>query len=134
MKTFITLFYDYAYTGKGLKVEEVVIGGPLDKVASKIRAGHVIEKIDGIAITESMDFYQLLNRKTGILTLLSMYCPDSSKRWEEIVKPMGGWRTLDGKFCENNQMEPDIRVPLEPSVMTGGRDQQIEAAVKELMK
>ena len=25
-------------------------------------------------------------------------------------------------------------VPLEPAVMTGGRDQQIEAAVKELMK
>jgi hypothetical protein len=31
-------------------------------------------------------------------------------------------------------MEPDIKVPLEPDVMTRGRDQQIEAAVKELMK
>ena len=48
--------------------------------------------------------------------------------------PMGGWRTSDGKFCENNQMEPDIKVRLEPVVMTSGRDQQIEAAVKELMK
>ena len=289
------LFYDYAYTGKGLKVAEVIIGGPVDKAASKIRAGHVIEKIDGVALTDSLDFYQLLNRKTGKLALLSMFAPDSSKRWEEIVKPislgaenqllyqrwvrnrraeteklsggklgyvhvrsmndrsmrvmveealgrniskdaiivdtrfngggniheelsdfltgeryidviphgqyigyeprnkwikpsivimsesnysdahlfpvaykikgdgktlgmpvpgtgtfvwwerqidrslvfgipMGGWRTLDGKFCENNQMEPDIQVPLEPAVMTGGRDQQIEAAVKELMK
>ena len=61
--------------------------------------------------------------------------------WEQQIDPslvfgipMGGWRTLDGKFCENNQMEPDIRVPLEPAVMTSGRDQQIEAAVKELMK
>lgn len=27
-----------------------------------------------------------------------------------------------------------IRVPLEPAVMIGGRNQQIEAAVKELMK
>jgi C-terminal processing protease CtpA/Prc len=48
--------------------------------------------------------------------------------------PMGGWRTPDGKFCENNQLEPDIRVSNEPGIMTAGRDQQIEAAVRELMK
>ncbi len=289
------LLYDYSYTGKGLKVAEVLIGGPADKAASKIASGHILEKIDGIALTDSMDFYRLLNRKEGKLVLLSVYAPDSGKRWEEIIKPlslgdenqilydrwvrnrraeterlsggrigyvhvramndasmrvmveealgrninkdaiivdtrfngggniheelsdfltakkyfdvvphgqligyeprnkwikpsivimgegnysdahlfpvayklkgegktlgmpvpgtgtfvwwekqidpsltfgipMGGWRTPDGKFCENNQMEPDIRVPLDPSVMTVGRDQQIEAAVKELMK
>jgi C-terminal processing protease CtpA/Prc len=51
--------------------------------------------------------------------------------------PMGGWRPLDGKssaFAENNQTEPDIRVANEPDIMASGRDQQIEAAVKELMK
>ena len=32
--------------------------------------------------------------------------------------PMGGWRTPDGKFCENNQMEPDIKVRNEPDMMT----------------
>jgi C-terminal processing protease CtpA/Prc len=48
--------------------------------------------------------------------------------------PMGGWRTPDGKFCENNQMEPDIRVPNDPGILSSGRDQQIEEAVKELMK
>jgi hypothetical protein len=31
-------------------------------------------------------------------------------------------------------MEPDIMVRNEPDVMASGRDQQIEAAVKELMK
>ena len=29
------LFYDYDYTGKGLKVAEVIVGGPLDKAAVK---------------------------------------------------------------------------------------------------
>jgi Tol biopolymer transport system component/C-terminal processing protease CtpA/Prc len=47
--------------------------------------------------------------------------------------PMGGWRLPDGRFAENNQMEPDIKVRNEPDVMTGGRDQQIEAAVTELL-
>jgi hypothetical protein len=46
---------------------------------------------------------------------------------------MGGWRLPDGRFAENNQMEPDIKVRNEPDVMTGGRDQQIEAAVRELL-
>jgi tricorn protease len=48
--------------------------------------------------------------------------------------PMGGWRTPDGKFCENNQLEPDIKVRNEPDVLAAGRDQQIEAAVAELLK
>jgi C-terminal processing protease CtpA/Prc len=48
--------------------------------------------------------------------------------------PMGGWRTPDGKFCENNQMEPDVKVANEPAVMTAGRDQQIEAAVTLLLE
>ncbi len=35
--------------------------------------------------------------------------------------------------CENNQLEPDIRVKNDPDrVMSAGRDQQIEAAVREL--
>jgi tricorn protease len=37
-------------------------------------------------------------------------------------------------LCENNQLEPDILVKNDPDVMSAGRDQQIEAAVKELLK
>jgi tricorn protease len=289
------ILYDYSYAGDGVKVAEVVEGGPLDMASSTVRAGDIIEKIDGVPLTASMDFYQLLNRKAGKLTLLSVYSPDHDSRWEESVKPvsggeesellyrrwvrnrrsevaklsggkvgyvhvramndesmrtvfeealgrnletkaiivdtrfngggniheqlsdfltgkkymdivphgqyigsepydkwmkpsivligesnysdahlfpvayklkgagktlgmpvpgtgtfvwwetqidptlvygipMGGWRTPDGKFCENNQMEPDIRVRNESDVISGGRDEQIEAAVKELLK
>ena len=48
--------------------------------------------------------------------------------------PMGGWRGPDGKFCENNQLEPDIKVANDPAILSSGHDQQIEAAVKEMMK
>jgi hypothetical protein len=47
---------------------------------------------------------------------------------------MGGWRTPEGYFEEGHQLEPDIRVRNEPDLLSAGRDQQIEAAVKELMK
>ncbi len=289
------IFYDYDYSGPGYKIAEVVEGGPLDKAGSKVKAGCVIEKIDGETIADTLDFYSLLNRKTGKLTLLSLFNPANGERWEESLKPcsaqeanellyrrwvknrrleterlsggkigyihvrsmddgsmrtvfeealgrnfgkraiiidtrfngggniheqlsdflsgkkyidivphgqyigsepydkwvkpsivligesnysdahlfpvayklkntgktlgmpvpgtgtfvwweaqidptlvygipMGGWRTPDGKFCENNQMEPDIRVPNDPGILSSGRDQQIEEAVKELMK
>jgi C-terminal processing protease CtpA/Prc len=288
------LFYDYSYNGNGLKVAEVILGGATDKASSKIRAGSIIEKIDGQP-TDSIDFYQMLNRKAGKLTLLSVYDPATKARWDESVKPvslgaenellykrwvknrreevdklsngkigyihvrsmddasmrtvfeealglniekdaiivdtrfngggniheqlsdflsgkkyidiiphgqyigsepsdkwikpsivligesnysdahlfpvayklkgvgktlgmpvpgtgtfvwwetqidptiyfgipMGGWRTQDGKFCENNQMEPDMKVRNEPDIISQGRDQQIEAAVQELLK
>ncbi|NOU45534.1 MAG: peptidase S41 [Bacteroidales bacterium] len=289
------LFYDYDFKGPGVKIAEVIAGGPADKAASKVKAGYIIEKIDGEMITDSIDFYSLLNRKTGKLSLISVYNPETGERFDESLKPvgigetnellynrwvknrrdevdrlsggkigyvhvrsmddasmrvvfeealgrnfekkalivdtrfngggniheqlsdflsgkkymdiiphgqyigsepydkwvkpsivligescysdahlfpvayklkevgktlgmpvpgtgtfvwweaqidptlvfgipMGGWRAPDGKFCENNQLEPDIRVVNEPGILYSGRDQQIEEAVKELLK
>ena len=48
--------------------------------------------------------------------------------------PMGGWRPLGQPFLENNQLEPDIKVQNKPGIMAIGRDQQIEEAVKSLLK
>ncbi|MCX6922081.1 MAG: S41 family peptidase [Verrucomicrobia bacterium] len=289
------VLYDLEFKGPGMKVAEVVAGGPLDKASSKIRAGHIIEAIDGQPVGSDIDFPRLLNRKAGKLTLLSVFDPAQDTRWDESIKPitggeesellykrwvknrrkevaelsqgkigyvhvramndasmrtvfeealgrnlekkaiivdtrfngggniheqlsdflsgkkyldvvphgqyigsepldkwtkpsivlmgecnysdahlfpvayklkglgktlgmpvpgtgtfvwweaqidpslvfgipMGGWRTPDGKFCENNQLEPDIKVQNEPDVLAAGRDQQIEAAVAELLK
>jgi tricorn protease len=36
------LLYDYAYTGDGVKVAEVLQGGPVDLAASTIKTGHII--------------------------------------------------------------------------------------------
>ena len=82
------LLYDETYTGNGLKVTEIISGGPLDKAGSKLKAGYIIEKIDGEAITDNIDWAKLLNRKAGKNTLLSIYDPAGS-RWEETVKPIG---------------------------------------------
>lgn len=289
------LFYDDAFTGGGLKVDEVVAGGPCDRAAVKLRAGHVIEKIDGQPVAADGDWVRMLNRRVGHRVLLSVLDPASGKRWDDEVRPinggeesellykrwvrnrrdevtrlsggkvgyvhvramndasmrhafeealgrnlgcealivdtrfngggniheqlsdflngeayfdivphgqyvgsesydkwnkpsicvmgesnysdahlfpvayktkgagrtlgmpvpgtgtfvwwerqidptlrfgipMGGWRGPDGKFCENTQLEPDVLVRNEPDVLTKGRDQQLEAAVRELLK
>ena len=82
------IFLDYGYKGRGLKIAEVIDGGPLDKSWSKIRAGVVLEMIDGEAISDSVDHYKYLNRKAGKLTLLSLYDPATGQRWEETTKPV----------------------------------------------
>ncbi|MFI5186835.1 MAG: S41 family peptidase [Chitinophagales bacterium] len=82
------IFYDYNYKGNGLKVQEIIDDGPLDKASSKIKAGCIIEKIDGDPITDSVDHYKYLNRKENKYTLLSVFNPATNARWEEAVKPI----------------------------------------------
>ncbi len=82
------LLYDYEHSGNGLKVAEIIKGGPLDKATAKLKANDIIEKIDGQAITPDIDFYQLLNRKADNYVLLSVYDPLKNSRWEEVVKPI----------------------------------------------
>lgn len=82
------ILYDYSHTKNGVKVAEVLNGGPLDKAMSKVKSGNIIEKIDGQTISPSMDFYQLLNRKEGKNILLSVHDPKNNARWDEVVKPI----------------------------------------------
>ncbi len=60
--------------------------------------------------------------------------------WEGL--PLGGYwgvvpisaKNKKGEWLENNQTEPDILVVNEPEVISAGRDQQLERAIKELLK
>jgi hypothetical protein len=45
-----------------------------------------------------------------------------------------GTLSTTGKYLENSQTEPDIKVMNEYPVVITGKDQQLEAAVAELMK
>lgn len=82
------LFYDESSKENGLRITEVITGGPLDKADSKVKAGHVIEKIDGAVLDLDMDWNKTLNRKAGKNILLALYDPKSGERWEESVKPI----------------------------------------------
>ncbi|HPF52206.1 MAG TPA: S41 family peptidase [Draconibacterium sp.] len=82
------LLYDYSPIDRGLKIAEVLKEGPADKATSKIKAGTILEKIDGNELTKSIDFYQFLNRRAGENVLLDLYNPESKERWQEVVKPI----------------------------------------------
>lgn len=82
------LLYDWDYKGDGLQIAEVVEKGPFDNARTKVRAGHVIEQINGKAITPETDFPALLNGLAKKKTLVSLYDPQTGKRWEEVVLPI----------------------------------------------
>ena len=50
------LLYDWNHNGKGLLISEVVEKGPFDHARSKVKAGNIIEKIDGQEITPESDY------------------------------------------------------------------------------
>ena len=59
------VLYDLDYAGDGLKIKEVVKGGALYIQDPEIKAGDIIEAIDGVKITAGMDWYGLLKQKAG---------------------------------------------------------------------
>ncbi len=83
------LLFDWQFEGKeGLRIAEVVEKGPFDHANSKVKAGHIIEKIDGEPITATMDYAALLNKKAKKKTLVSIYDPATKSRWDEVVMPI----------------------------------------------
>jgi C-terminal processing protease CtpA/Prc len=80
------IFFDYNHTGNGVKIDEVIAGGPLDKAGFNVKPGTVILAIDGDTITTNMDWAKLLNRKSGKNVLLTL--DENGKTRELVVKPI----------------------------------------------
>ena len=222
------VIYDYDYEGDGLKIAEVLPGGALNLADSEIKAGDIIESIDGQPIKAGESWFGLLRNKAGkkvaivvkkgkkdVELFIEPGYSESSlmyRRWvkqrEEMTDKMsggkvgythvqgmdspsfrtvyskllgkyraadaavvdtrhngGGWLHDDlatflsgkeyitqingmvfgipqvgsfglkeGKYLENQQIEPDIKVDNDPASVLRGEDKQLEAAVKEMMK
>lgn len=82
------MFYDDTYTGDGLKVKEIIEKSPLTLKKNDVKAGCILEKIDGTAITKDMDYYPLLEGKAGKKVLLSFYDPQGGKRFDVTIKAL----------------------------------------------
>jgi tricorn protease len=102
------IFYDQAYKGIGVKVDEVVKDGPLDKAGMNVKPGMIIQAIDGETIAPDRDLPQFLNRKAGRKTLLSV--ADGARTFEVVVKPVTPGeenRLLYARWVRRNQEEVD---------------------------
>ncbi|MGD1959204.1 MAG: S41 family peptidase [Fulvivirga sp.] len=82
------IFMDYTYAGNGIKITEVIKGGPLDKAKYKLKASMIIEKIDGETVLTTRDVSSYLNRKADKFTLLELLDPTDNSRQQITVKPI----------------------------------------------
>ena len=82
------LLYDYTTGGNGLKVDDIIAGGPFDSEHTKMKKGDVIDKIDGVAITEADDWAKLLNHTAGKFTQINFHDPKTGGQFQETVKPI----------------------------------------------
>ncbi|TPV32812.1 peptidase S41 [Paucihalobacter ruber] len=104
------IFIDYAHKTNGIKIAEVIKGGPLDKAELMIRSGTIIEKIDGEMITADKDVAQYLNRKADKFTLLELLDPKTNTRQQVTVKPITlehESQLLYKRWVKKNQDEVD---------------------------
>ncbi len=87
--------------------------------------------------------YAWTYKKLGIGPLVGMPTPGTCTfaGWESLqdglrwgVPGLGVKDVTTGRYLENWETEPDIRVRNEPAVVSRGLDQQLEAAVRELLR
>jgi tricorn protease len=104
------IFMDYDHQAEGIKIKEVLKGGPLDKAGFTITPGMIIDKIDGEPILPNRDYAQYLNRKADKFTLLEIVDPKNSERKQYTVKPISLGdenRLLYKRWVKRNQAEVD---------------------------
>lgn len=95
----------FSLNSKGIVVEEIMKGSPLDRFDSRVVQGTVIEKIDGKSTAEN-DINMLLNRSEGKNVRISLFDPMTSNRWDETVKPVsyrGEFELLYKRWVERNR-------------------------------
>jgi len=80
------LFLDDSYQGNGLRIEEVIKRGPFDVKNTGVKAGCIIEKIDGHDILAGEDYNWMLDGKAGKPIRVSVYDPKAGKRFDVNIK------------------------------------------------
>ncbi|MCW1735339.1 S41 family peptidase [Anaerorudis cellulosivorans] len=81
------------------------------------------------------------NQKIGKLVGMPVAGTMTSVNWVTLQDPtvyfgipVVGYRTAEGTYLENSQLEPDVKVQLDLNKAINGEDTQLEAAVNELLK
>lgn len=84
------LLFDMTYKGTGLKVAEVVAGGPCDRESIDVKAGDIVTAIGGCAISDKEDPSLLLRGTVGKKTLVSI-----KGKKDIVVEPVSSSRLSD---------------------------------------
>jgi tricorn protease len=79
-------FFDTDFSGKGLRIAEVMVGGPMAVADLGIEAGTTIVAIDGTELLRGVNVNELLAGKTGTRVRLTLDTDDGEV--EKVVRPI----------------------------------------------
>ena len=102
------VFYDDTYAGDGLKIKEVPAKSPFAQIKTQVKEGCIIEKVDGQAIKKGEDYFPLFEGKVGRKIRLTVYDPDTKKRFDETVRGINADQlneVLYNRWVEHNRAE-----------------------------
>lgn len=85
------VLYDLDYSGKGVRIAEILEQGPLYNIDAAVTPGAVIEKINGTPVTAEMPADRLLADAAGKRTLISLTDTDG-KSHDIVVRPVSSAR------------------------------------------
>lgn len=98
-------YFDDNYEGPGLRVTEVIAGGPLSSSKAAVKAGEIITAIDGVQIADSTDVNALLRGKAGKRVRLGVRDAAGKERFL-TMRPIGTGREsalLYDRWVRRNQ-------------------------------
>lgn len=85
------LLYDLSYTGKGMRIAEVLEKGPFYNLSPEVGAGDIVTAINGAEITTTMPVDRLLADAAGKRTLVTVQGIDGKSR-DIVVRPITNGR------------------------------------------
>lgn len=83
------IFIDHTYTGKGIRVDEVIGKSPLLRDGIAWDKGYVITSVNGVSIENIPHFYSLMNHKAGEKIRIT-YKDKKGAEQSQTVVPMSG--------------------------------------------
>ncbi|MCI0463057.1 MAG: S41 family peptidase [Gemmataceae bacterium] len=87
------LLYDDRYRGPGVKVAEIVKGGPADRRGLNLKPSDVIESIDRVQLTDRVELAQALNEKAGEVVVVEVTSKPGDPKARRRIEMMAVNRT-----------------------------------------
>ena len=81
------VFYDNAYSGDGVRIAEIINGGPLDTADLEIEAGDILLAIDGVKLGADVNLFAQLEGKAGDRTRLTIRNAAGDEH-DRVIKPI----------------------------------------------
>lgn len=82
------VFWDENFDGDGLKIAEIMPGGPLNHTETKLEPGMILTHINGHKIEKDQAYWHLLDDKAGKTVILTFTNAKGRRAFEEKIKPI----------------------------------------------